>query len=784
MQIRAISLSQLALALLAAYPMIAAAAPGSDSAYATDPQNTHVEDATSHGIGQVNMITCFMHAMSPGSLVNQGNYIALVDKTKCDPDSRSSASNSSSTDSGSTAANYMTSTVNSTRTSNSDPMRAKVWVDENENGNAALIYVNVSATESPSATNPYGVFRLDFCGKQDGISSCVMNGFLQADSTGISFYQIEGGGGGSNTIALQLTATGTSSGSGKLQMFENGKTTSNTFAYNSTLFLRSDTDQFGATTQQCFTRDASDTGTGVSVWRYGLYNATTGERVTRSSGFPIQYTPTSGPVVQGYLGYYGLSVPPGVTIPNGATISKVDYSSGNNPQTTNYTVTKADGRLMKYTKHTKTLQSIDQIKFNTFLGDLSSTGVNTAIVTGNNQYELYWDEAAGKFMIDGVMNCSPGSGCQTAEISPPQGIKLGYFKNVNKGVNGWSQALGGEIFIPLANIALSNGFLTSPNATSDLVTVIYRSQDLVYPSNMPASLNCLSQCPTYSTMSSFFVSSPSVQSPFVSTSFNNFIPTISTNVVHYTADTTSGLLIDSNSHDVTFTDQTALGLQPQYMQGVSTGRLVADSDLASLTCTPPFGAPPGTYYCDYKTNDLDTYYMWSTGPNNWNQFAAVKDGNGNFVTFDPPLQVNYTVPNDSTKYGSYAGKSVVLQYGGFGDLWGIPGKCVSFVDNQETGCNQQNVRYVPSFYIPFDPTGAGVNNLASDGTTNYLIKWLDREIRFATAPDCSALTLPTGITLPTSASLKNPSDSASDVYIGTKPTVTDAPRVIQGDVKY
>ena len=40
--------------------MPALSAPAADSAYLTDPQQSHVEDATSKGIGQVNMITCFM----------------------------------------------------------------------------------------------------------------------------------------------------------------------------------------------------------------------------------------------------------------------------------------------------------------------------------------------------------------------------------------------------------------------------------------------------------------------------------------------------------------------------------------------------------------------------------------------------------------------------------------------------------------------------------------------------------------------------------------------------
>jgi hypothetical protein len=40
------------------------------------------------------------------------------------------------------------------------------------------------------------------------------------------------------------------------------------------------------------------------------------------------------------------------------------------------------------------------------------------------------------------------------------------------------------------------------------------------------------------------------------------------------------------------------------------------------------------------------------------------------------------------------------------------------------------------------------------------------------------------VTLPTASVLKDTTDSSSDVYIGAKPVVTTAPRVIHGDVKY
>ena len=119
--------------------------PPSNSAYATDPQHSYVEDATSKGIGQVNMITCIMAAMRADALVNDGPYTALIDQTKCDPQSRSSAGNA---DSSAGASTFMTATVDSTRASNDVPMRAKIWIDDAES-QGATIFVNMSASAPP-----------------------------------------------------------------------------------------------------------------------------------------------------------------------------------------------------------------------------------------------------------------------------------------------------------------------------------------------------------------------------------------------------------------------------------------------------------------------------------------------------------------------------------------------------------------------------------------------------------------------------------------------------------
>src|ERR1022692_1189690 len=167
MPIKFFPMKKIAFAVSIALPSVVFAAPSSTSAYNTDPQQSHVEDATSDGIGSVNMITCFMSSMRPDALVNQGNYVALVDKNKCDPKAQSSTSNSGSSGGGSQAADYMTAIVNSTRASNSDPMIAKIWVSDVEQDHSATIFVHTAATAAPTSTNPYGVFRMDFCGHAD-----------------------------------------------------------------------------------------------------------------------------------------------------------------------------------------------------------------------------------------------------------------------------------------------------------------------------------------------------------------------------------------------------------------------------------------------------------------------------------------------------------------------------------------------------------------------------------------------------------------------------------------
>jgi hypothetical protein len=622
--------------------------------------------------------------------------------------------------------------------------------------------VNIAATAAPTTTNPYGSFRLDFCGKGEGQTACMMNGYMEGSDIGLRYYETEQQDNGSRTTALQLNTTGSTSGSGQVASTGGDDAGAYTFAYNSSLFLRSD-----GNSTECFSRDATDPDTGFSVWRYGLYDATTGERVVRNSGFPIEYT-TGGTTYHGFLGYGGLSLPSEVmnALASGTTIQKVDYSNGNAPTKTDYTVVKAAGKLTKYTRNTRSLNEIDKIRFTTFFGMNASSFFTGA--QSNAQYEMYWDDSVGVFKVSGVMNCG-NNGCQTQALSPEVPLAPSKWGSMG-GIQGWSQSLGGDLYIGLA------GVTGSVNSAS--ITVVYRTQDIVYPAQMAAipTLYCVRDCPTAASLGQYFQQGSQLQWPYVTATANNWQPTVVGNVVTYQLNSVTALLNDAASQPVVFTNADAYNQHPQYMNGVRSGRLFPT--LAAAECSNGSGT-----YCDAKVNDLDVYYQWETGANSYSQFAAVKDSIGTFVHFDAPLLVNYTVPTGAA-YGEYGGTSLVLQYGGYGDLWGVPGYCVSPDTNAVVPCGE-NVRYVPSFAIPFD-TVKGV--ATGSGNTTYYIKWLDREIRFANkAPSvCSTanLTLPSNITLPTSSNLKDPGDANSDIYTGVRPIVNEAPRVIHGDVKF
>lgn len=749
---------------LAFAPAIVLAAPPAGTPYHTDTQESFVWDQTAEAIGTVNMITCIMDALNPDELINRGPYAALVDEKKCDSN-KASASNSGATAGGGAAApQYMRGMVNATRASNDEPMRARVWFDQEEGGQSQTIFVNLSATAGPSATNPYGVFRVDYCGTSGAGQPCNMNGMVSAGADGIRYVETEEG--GTYTRQLYLTRSG-DTGAGAVRSTQTGNPdTTYRFAYGPTHFMRTD-----GTTPACFDRRLDQAKT--SIWRYGLYDAA-GNRLERNSGFPIKFT-EGGQTWFGYAGYYGLNLPPDgmAALTTGDSVVKQNF--GENATEQSYTVMKSKGRLVKHTRQTATLGEMTGLKF-TFQAwnGLTNTTAN-AIKSGEDgnsirprQLEAYYE--SGKFWVSGYLDCTGGSGCTVAATASPVELTSSDLAPyaAGPGLMAFAQSFGG-------NLHLDAGTLAAPSGSS---VVAYRTQDLVYPgaAGAPTALSCVNNCPSASSIAAFIANTN--PTPFGTTA-NQWGPTGTS--VSYTVNGTTGELQAGGQAAVVADGVSEDDLTGQYRWGIRSGRLV--ENLADLDCP---GMPGQS--CESMAESLPVFYTWETGPSAWNQFAGLRDGTGAFLRFDPPLQVTFNVPADGARYGQYAGSSMRLDYGGFGELNGIPGNCVDANTNEPTDCagGGNNKRYVPSFSIPFDPT----TGVVTAGGQTYYVKWLNREVRFnrvstATAA-CVALAPSMGSlsSLPQLSEAANPSSPADALYIGTKPTVTTAPRVVHGVTMY
>jgi hypothetical protein len=171
------------------------------------------------------------------------------------------------------------------------------------------------------------------------------------------------------------------------------------------------------------------------------------------------------------------------------------------------------------------------------------------------------------------------------------------------------------------------------------------------------------------------------------------------------------------------------------------------------------------------------YYTWETGPNSWNQLTLLKDGNNNALKFDPPLRVDYVHSQSDTDAPDYKynGTKFFFEYAGFGELHGIPGKCVDMDTGQDINCGEggPGTRWVPEFSIP---NGATV---AAGTSATYYVKQLEKEQRMkgVDADACSSSLSLTNYPLPSVDFGWQKPD------IGQEPAITVAPAVIGGVVQ-
>ena len=194
------------------------------------------------------------------------------------------------------------------------------------------------------------------------------------------------------------------------------------------------------------------------------------------------------------------------------------------------------------------------------------------------------------------------------------------------------------------------------------------------------------------------------------------------------------------------------------------------ADFASLLCSWDT-----TKICPWQARGgLSTFYVWETGHQSWNQLAVLVGSDNSSVKFDPPMIVKYAHSGTKSNSGkSYDGSAFYLEYGGLGNLHGIPSFCVNQKTGEKSNCDE-NARWVNEFVIP----AASLAIQAKDGTTEYVIKPLEIEQTMKNASSASTCTS-AGLSLGT-VSLPD-SSGWVDPDLGDKPTVTGPPSVVTGE---
>lgn len=749
--------SLLALAVVGLSSPVWADVP-TNSDYATEKTHKFVAERSAEIFDTVNEILCMLDQSRYDEMVNKGDYRALVDNGQCSSDAddpSAAAEGSQNQTSGTNAPDYGQWTVNSARTDNNSSQVVKFWVNEKAEHPGDVdkqIHAKLTITEGKSDSNPLGLFMLNFEGYMKDSSGSpsgqpVFSGFMDVQLTNAQpvlrmYMRQSRPDQNGNLILMQERAVlqkNGNAGSGQTETSDGQNTMAFAIAFNDANFLRAPvaSGSIDANQKACYDRNNFD----ESVWRYGLYEAATGARIQRQSGFPVKLS-KDGHDYFGWVGYYGVWFPQDVTLNNGDTVLRQEYE---NNTSTPYTVMKAGGKLLKMTRKELALNDVAGIPLN--WGQCDNNGSCT-------QSQIVWNKTQAVFQKIKLMTESDGQHLWQ-DVSPPVTLSSSDFTTMYD-LNAYSESLGGSVRVPLKD---ANGAYQAPSATTAVNLTV---QTPVYPNTpgVPANLSCYDQCPdpaTINTSSPFHQPQPNTASDY---SF-----------------ATSDMLLKENGVAAVMTTTS-----DTFRYGLRSGPLFSPTaeNLAQLAC--PWDA---NQICGWQAwQKLPEFYVWETGTQPWNQLTLLKDASNTILTFQPPLQLSYTFDTASSSVTAGVtppptGAKFFLQYEGFGNLHGIPGDCVDPETNQKAQCGP-GVRWIPQFSLRDSlptPPGAQLDD-ANAPSTHYLVKGLEKEQRMQkiALTQCDALNLATAGNMPTQSGLVAPA-------IGTEPVVDQAPAVIGGVVQ-
>lgn len=575
------------------------AVTGSD--YETDPTRMWVRDDSMKSLDTINMILSSLSQTHYADQTNAGAYRTLVENTQ---------RGGGGGERGDTGPQYEEWVVDSTRESNTAPQVVKFWVLGQEQGEESIIYGRLTVTEEPSDGQPLGAFTLYFKSLEDSEASTSTNtqfeGYMRTvartdGQSEIEFYMGHGDPDGTvasgdmamrervHVIGDTTAETGNAYAEWKRVENHGGGGGGGTFTdegefrlqFNANYVARRDL--ANGSTLSVLDRNDYDT----TVFRYGIYDATTEARVEQLSGFPVE----TADGAHGWAGFHGIWFPGNVTLTDGMTLYRRDFATNT---TTPYTLVKVPGKLEKRTRAAITLADILDEELQFF--DPSAGG-----------------EAKVKFTGTDFVRYATRNGGEWEAEEPPVSIASSF--TTGRWLNFWSPARGSVEFAWPATL------------NSSVAAYVWTSTVITADSPELASGDL--------TLYGYFHQLRAN----ISESEANF----SGGDSPYLPDATS---VSSGNQTYVFDKETLMLQLSSVDVNFATGVTVTSGPGQwGLNCGPMFATALSSFG-DFQNQE--TTYSWNIGSNSWNQLLSLKDANGAFVAFTAPTRFTYVHDEDGS----------------------------------------------------------------------------------------------------------------------------------------
>lgn len=733
----------------------------------------------------VNTILCFTGQMNAEQMVGEDPYTVLIDMGECEDEGDSADSSTQTAGQSSSASgaeqSYVEAVIRS-QVNSSNQVEVHAWVPEMQFGGSEedtmLLKMKGVVTEGASEENPFGQFTLnweiknpadpdgDAVGYGEIATVETLNGFI-----GFTLYDyMEDEFGemlGRASVVMRedlsdgVALTATEFETDMMGPMEMDGERAYAVSFNEDNILIQEAESIAElpyknggsnSSGTCLAKDSFK----EAVWSYGMYDAETGDEIEVNGGFPIRYDSDDDGDEDsyGYVGYWGLWTEEENALSNGDTVVRDTFGQGEGET---YTLVQSQGRLIKKEVITLDLAEVSGVDFYYWDEELHQDSgpseneenfeqqQNQEFSENENSEQNFENEESqqggyDQWIVryeDGAFKKVAGmrwgeNGPETTDLEAPVTITLedGHPLFLH------SDQLGGGVQYKQGDDSISfhkESFMTGTEEE--------------FASNGEMSLVCADRCVK-----------AGLTAEDVAQWEGGFEPTAETFETAYSYDfSVSGL----NAMTLT-SDGTAVGFpsgvsedSPNFW-GIQSGPMVTAEVAAGLSSP----------YDVYDPELVSTYYVWETGPNDWNKTSLLVDSVGDILAFDKPMDFSYSHTEAAHREGSansfaeVGEQTFMLHYNGPGDLHGIPFASIG-------GEEDEFQFWYPLFNLN-DGTRVGPNN-------EYVIKARDIERKMnEDMGGCSALVV-------NDPAAPVPTDVEVDLDdIGDVPEADEAPAFVGG----